>query len=574
MKNLYLFCFLGIAAMGKAQPYRVTLHQYAEPEYLNPITATNINSYPILYNIFGQLLEYHPQKLTLMPQTAAKRPVVTKVKSGAYNGGMSLSYEIRPEATWDNGDPITAYDYVFTLKVLFNPHIAASVPLSQYQFIDSIYIEENPRRFTIFSKTVNFLAESSTGELMILPEYRYDPQKSLRAYPLRRLIHPADKMELFREEPLAVFAEAFQQGNNPRNEAVVVEGSGPYKLNKWVPGKGILLERKENWWGDKIVNDSLFLAYPTQLYYKTIPYYDAAVMALVNGEIDMMHGIKPQTFAEMQKTPEIADKMQFFAPNQLAYHYIAFNLKNPKLADRNVREALAHLLDREDMIKNIFYGAAQIINSPVNPNKPHYNTNLKPLAFSPEMAASLLDKAGWKDSDKDGIRDKKIEGQKVQLSLEYKYNKGNNTRRDIGLVLQEQAQKVGIDIKLVEIEWMAFMDDLSKNKFEMYSMAWMQGHGLDDLRPIWHSESISNGGSNRFGFSSPKVDAAIESIENELEESNRIQQYRVVQEVISTEVPCIFLATPKQCIAANSKLLQVFPTILRPGYQERFFKVR
>lgn len=574
MKTILAFFFALFLLPSFAQKNsRLTLHEYSAPDHLNPLTATSNQSQHLLQHLYGSLLEYHPQTLTLRPQLALARPQIARPKSGTYAGGMSLAYEIRPEAVWDDGKPITGHDFVFTLKALLNPHLAAGVVRAQYAFIEEVEVDAaNPRRFTIYAREGHFLAESLTGELMILPEHIYDPQALLRPYPLQRLLHPADPQELLAETPLMDFADWLHACDQLGEDSLLVSGSGAYTPIKWLPGKEWTLERKANWWGDRLPQDTALHAYPQQLVYKIIPYYDAAVLSLVNKELDVMRGLKPQTFLELQKNRDFTKDYALYATDQLAYYSLAFNLQNPKLSDKRVREAIAHLFQRDELKKLAFQGLASTTNSPINPHKPHYNHQLADLPYSTENAAALLDKAGWKDSDKDGIRDKMVDGQKLSLRLQYKYNKGNTARLQIGLYLQQQAAAVGIQIELIEREWTELLADMQQRNYELCCLTWLQGHGLDDMRPVWHSSSDSPDGSNRTGFRSPAADKLIEAIEVEMDETKRLDLYRQLQTQLFQEYPCVFLFVPQECWTVHRRFSGVVPSYMRPSYQERYFR--
>ncbi len=82
----------------KAGDPNLVIHELSDPDRLNPISSTGAASRYIQYNIFSRLLEFNPETLELEPQLAAQRPEVKEVEEGPFKGGMSVTYEIRPEA--------------------------------------------------------------------------------------------------------------------------------------------------------------------------------------------------------------------------------------------------------------------------------------------------------------------------------------------------------------------------------------------------------------------------------------------------------------------------------------------
>lgn len=169
----------------------VTVHNLGDPAQLNPLTSSDASATYIQNNIFSKLLEYNPTSLKLEPQMALDLPEVKILESGPYAGGMSLTFTILPEATWDNEQPVLASDFEFTVKVIKNPRVNASNLRPYFDFIDQIEIDpNNPKKFTIYSRERYLLAESSAGELFVLPEYIYDPAKLMRKYSVAELDDP------------------------------------------------------------------------------------------------------------------------------------------------------------------------------------------------------------------------------------------------------------------------------------------------------------------------------------------------------------------------------------------------
>ena len=119
----------------------VTIHELDDPDGMNPLTSNAANSEYIQNNIFQKLLVYDPVSLELTPQLAVSRPVIEAIEEGPYAGGMSLRFEIDARAKWDNGTPITANDYVFTIKAIKNPKVNSAQLKPYLDFVDDIVID-------------------------------------------------------------------------------------------------------------------------------------------------------------------------------------------------------------------------------------------------------------------------------------------------------------------------------------------------------------------------------------------------------------------------------------------------
>ena len=555
---------------NKMKDPSVTVWELDDPDGLNPITSQGASATYIQNNIFSRLLEFHPEDLKLVPQLALKMPDVRELEEGPYAGGMSLKFEIRPEAKWDNGQAVTAYDYLFTVKAIKNPLVESGSRRPYYEFIDSIYISpDNEREFTIFSKQRYFIAEESAGDMHIMPEYVYDPEGLMKKVSLAEL-NEMDYEAANKNANLERFAKNF---NSPNFSKETVVGSGPYRFVEWSNGQHIILERKEDWWGNEAKNPML-VAYPTKIIHKVVNDPNTAITVARNEEIDVLHNIKPVKFKALKEDQEFQSLFELSSPPVFGYYYIGINLRNPKLKDKKLRQALSHIVNRQEIIDVLFEGLATETVGPINPQKDHYNDQIKPFSYDPERAKELLTEAGWTDSDNDGILDKRINGKLEKLSLEFKYNQGNDIRKNIGLLLQGEARALGIEIKIKSADFPVFVKDIQNRDFELICSAWAQGPNLDELKQAWHSSSDRNGGSNRIGFRNEECDRIIDSIRITLDPQKRKELYFRAQAIIHEEQPYLFLCVPSSCFAIHKRFADIETSPLRPGYRVSDFQLK
>ena len=559
---LLTICFfaqsLGLQAQNPSA--NVVVHLLSGPETLNPLTSTSSSASNIQSLLYASLLDYDAKTLELVPALALEKPKLSKNAQGK----TVLSYEIRPQAQWPNGQPVLASDYVFTLKALFNPLVQAAGTRPYYEFIEDIVVDaSNPRKFQIISREAYLFAEQSSGTLSVLPEYLLDPQGLLRPFSLKQFHEQTEAMA--NNDQIKAFAEFFN-AQGQADKIQTLEAAGPYRLESWQPRKEIVLVLRENWWGQKVLAPN-FQAYPPKITYLIEPEPSEALRLLREQRIDVMAGIRPDNFEAMHSDPVYMEHYQMFKPEQLAYQYIGLNLKNPKLADKNLRKALALLVNREEMIQILFKGDARKVNSPINPSKRFYNKQLPDLAFDPQAAQALLAASGWQDSDQDGVLDRMVNGKKEELRLTYTYNNSNYIRQEIGLLLQEEAEAIGIKIELEGLEWEPFLKKVRDRDFELMSLAWVQSPGLDDMKQIWHTSSIEQGGANYVGFGNAQSDALIDELRQTLDETRQQELYHQIQALIAEEQAYIFLFSPLDRLVIHKRFAKPFISTLRPGYQ-------
>jgi peptide/nickel transport system substrate-binding protein len=541
-----------------------------EPDGLNPVTSYTATASFIQENIFSKLLEYNKENQELEPVLALQRPIIKHLTEGEFKGGLSLEYEIRPEATWDNGSPITGHDYLFTIKAIKLKKISSA--LQPYlEFIKEIVVnKDNPKKFIIYTNEPYFKAEESSGsEIFILPEYHYDANFDLRQISITAL----DSSDNITDSALVAFANAFSDQKFKEYEDYIV-GSGPYQLVQWTGGsKPILrLERKKTWWGDQVENCTHLEAYPTSIVYKIIPDLGEAIEQLKKGELDIISAVPTAKFSKLSEDKKTKDLMELHATNQYAYHYIALNTKLSKFSDLRVRQAIAHAVDRKSLIKDAFNGYASLANGPVHPNKPYYNKDIPVLDFNLKKAAKLLKKAGWKDKDKNGIREKVINGETVELEFSILYNQGHSIRKAVASALKEALIKIGVNVIIEAQDFPTVLDNVQEKDFDSYTLGWVTPSGLDDLAQLWHSESGIEYGSNRTGFNSPECDQLIDQLKECLDPEERKKLYKEIQLLIIKEQHYVFLFIPNQLTIIRKGF--EYPKLVsqRPGFTARLFK--
>jgi peptide/nickel transport system substrate-binding protein len=577
IKNSALLVVSAVATMvlvscGGGEDKKVTgspdviVHELSDADMLNPTNYSDAGAGYILKNIFQSLMEIDFKTLELTPLIAESRPQIEKTPEG----GLRITYTIRPEAKWDNGQPITPQDVEFTLKVIKNPKVKNERIRPYYEFItDFVTYPEEPRKFTLVSKTVYILAEASSGDYSILPEYFYDPKGLMKSFTIKGLTLEQDK---YANDPkLAEFADDFNSEKRGR-EKEFISGSGAYKLEEWATGQRIVLTRKESWWGKEVKNGGdYFAANAPKITYQTINDQTTALVALKAGNLDVMRSIKSKDFATLPESDKFNENFNAHTPVQLAYTYIGLNIRKPQLSDKAVRQALAHLIDVDKQIKIIKYGQAQRVVGPIHPSKKdEYNSDIVAFDYNPEKAKQMLTDAGWKDTDADGVLDKVVNGQKVQMNLEFTYNSGNDERKSTALLLQEDARKVGININVVAQDWSVYLENLKNHKFDVFFGAWVQAPVPNDHKQIFHSESY-NDGSNYTGFGSAASDALIDSIRVELDDAKRAAMNKRFQVMLHDESPYIFMYAPTERIAIHKRFTNADPSMMRPGYWEAGF---
>jgi peptide/nickel transport system substrate-binding protein len=219
--------------------------------------------------------------------------------------------------------------------------------------------------------------------------------------------------------------------------------------------------------------------------------------------------------------------------------YIGFNMQDAATAKPQVREAIAHAIDRESIIRHVFGGAAQPAASVLLPSHWAGSAALSSPQFDPSRARALLAAAGY--------------GATHPLKLVYKTS-SDPFRIRLATILQSQLRDVGIDVALRSHDFGTFYGDIRAGRFQMYTLSWVGLKLPDIFRYAFHSESIPPGGANRGRLNDAALDAMIATAEAQTSPAAQAAGYRAVQDRLLTLLPIIPLWSEAVIAIARPRL--------------------
>ncbi|MCB0361172.1 MAG: peptide ABC transporter substrate-binding protein [Bdellovibrionales bacterium] len=437
--------------------------------------------------------------------------------------GMWYIFHLRKDAKWHDGKPVTAKDVRFSFSALADKDSKFDTAHIRPYFENierAQVIDEYTIKFTVKKKYFNnFKVLASGGFLRIVPQHIYgDPNK--------------------------------------KNSKVLV-GSGPYKLEKYDRGKSIVLERNPDWWGYREPRYAGQYKW-SRIQFRFIKEETAQLARLEKGEIDLLAQLSPEAY--MQKTNHepwgtkvIKRKVNHKGPR--SYGFVGWNFLNPLFKEKEVRTALAHLMNRQLMIDKFRFGLSLPATGPWYQQSPYADPDVKPIMFDREKASILLSQRGWKDEDKDGILEKTIDGKLVPFR--FTLMMASRDAEKYMTIYKEDLRKSGIHMEIKIVEWNGFVKALDERKFDAVSLGWSAGSVDNDPKQIWHSESSQSGGSNFISYNNPKVDKLIDEGRQELDREKRITIYKKIYRQIAEDAPYAFLFNNKSFLYAHSSKMQM-----------------
>lgn len=265
-----------------------------------------------------------------------------------------------------------------------------------------------------------------------------------------------------------------------------------------------------------------------------VPDPTVRVLKLVRGEIDLLQNDLP---AELISWLEARPEVDVAQSNGTNYSYIGFNLDDPVTGQSQVRQAVAHAIDRDAIIQYVLGNKARVAGAIFPAEHWAGNAKLGGAAYDPDRSIRLLEELGY--------------SRKEPLPLTYKTS-SDPLRIRLATVIQEQLGKVGFDVSIKSYDWGTFYGDIKAGRFQMYSLAWVGIHTPDIFRYVFHSGSIPPDGANRGRFRDPATDVLVESAEVETNPLVQAALYRQLQQHLAEQVPYVSLWYEDHVYAARA----------------------
>ncbi len=513
---------------------------------LNQIISTSDVSSRVFFgpnfSMIGEtLMQYDPKDWSFTkPSLAAAPPEISE-------DHLTYTYTLRNGVRWHDGQPLTVADFVFSAKAVMCPLVDGPALRSTVSDLVNVEAVEGSRiRYTLARP--NVMNTFFIGSIPVLPKHVYDPGGVLDVFSMKDILGPKASSDA----KLKKFAEDFN--SNPLNRSGY--GTGPYKFEKWESGKEASVVRNPDYWGAK--------PYLDRIVYRIIKENPPALTALKAGDVDFNPRLAAVQFAEQTSGPTFDNQFEKHTYDVPVYYFMVWNEAKPWFKDKRVRQAMTMLIDRDQIVKTMRYGLAKPIESLFNPSSPDYNPNVKPWPYDPKRAAELLDEAGWKDTNGDGVRDK--DG--IPFRFEFLGSSSSTFTDQLLPYLKESYRKAGIDMNERKLDFTIFVESLKDKKFDAAASAWASDL-VSDPYQILHSGSAQKRGSNYGSFRSPDADKLIEAARMEFDNEKRKQIYWKLSEIIHDEQPYTFLFWLVESGAYSKRFQGLTWTPARPGYDLR-----
>jgi peptide/nickel transport system substrate-binding protein len=469
------------------------------PDTLNPLLVESEAGRALVPLLFDSLLAHDPNSGQLIPHLAETWMVA--------GDGKSITFTLRTDALWHDGQPVVADDVAFTIEAALDPAL------------DSLYGPQLSHLVEVTAPDdatlVVELDEPDCPSLGVLGELPILPQ---------HLLANSDLSVASMDD--------------------VPVGSGPFVLVDWTPEGEVHLSRNDVYWGG--------VPYLEAWSYRPFTDVEDLQRAWAADQIDV-------AWMPPGRLPGLTDSSPSLKANQSVYHYLspeflflAFNNDHPVLSDSRVRLALSMAVDRQELLDQALDGMGELIAGTLPATHWAADPALSPPPYDPDSARQLLAEAGWTDSDGDGWLDR--DGKRLRLPI--RTNGGDQLREDVAILVAGYYRAIGIDASTELVSWGALVDDLFTHDFEAIVFGWPLQADPDQSRWWLSTENDVGIGYNFVSFADDMVDRLLQEAQTvpRCDVGRRAERYQQIQRLLTQERPYDFLLIPYATVLTRPDL--------------------
>lgn len=420
--------------------------------------------------------------------------------------GLTYEFELRQDVRWHDGVPFTADDVVFTFRLTGNPSFSGPPDLvGLWRQVQVEKLDDYHVRFRLEQPFTPFIDYTTLG---ILPAHLLQqvPPTALESSPFN--FHPI--------------------------------GTGPWKVEE-LSAAAAVLARNETYHGRHPLLERVELRF--------YPNSEAAFAAYEEGEIDGLARVLP---GMLQRARE-AETLNLYSARLAGYTLVFLNHEEDMFKDPRTRQALMWAIDRRGIIDEVLSGQGIVAHSPILPGSWAYDASVTQYDYDPGKARDLLEEAGWKDEDGDGVRER--EGQRLQFVL---HTNADPEREQVAQALVEAWAEVGVAATVRGVDDATLVrDQLRPRQFQAVLFAWRNLPSDPDPYPMWHSTQASEDGQNYGQVKDRHLDELIEQARRVADREERAILYAQFQRRFADTVPALLLYYPVYTYAVDERVREV-----------------
>lgn len=541
-------CNPAVLTANPNQPPQLVQAILSDPKTFNPVIAADATSSSVGRMIFDGLITENPLTGEIEPALAESWSIS--------EDNLKIIHTLRSDLKWSDGHPLTAEDVVFTYNQLYlNPNIPSGMR-------DTLKIGES-KSFPQVRKLNDLQVEFSLSE-PFAPFLGITGATILPAHILRKTIEQKD------QDGKLKFLSTWTVDTPPEE----IVASSAYRLKSYATNQRLVFEDNPYYWKKVVVDENI--PYIEQVVWEIVESTDTSLLQFRSGSLDSI-SVSPEYFSLLKKEEDKGNFEIYNGGPDYGTNYVVFNLNTgkrkgkPLVAPRksrwfnNVkfRQAVAYAINRPRMVKNIYRGLGQPQHSFISVQSPFADSSLQGYDYNPEKAKQLLQEAGFKYNQKNQLLDS--EGNRVSFTLNT--NAGNKIRETMGNQVEEDLEAIGMDVNFRTLNFNVLIGRLSGSlDWECIILGLTGGNEPNNGANVWFTDGNLHmfnqkpaPGQNPIEERTisdweKKIDQLFIKGARELDEDKRKAIYAEIQQLVSDNVPFIYLVNPKALGAVRNKI--------------------
>lgn len=496
------------AAVPGATGGQIPYGSAQEPTRVNTLTSNLVVDFEIAQMVYSFLVRVNDQ-LEFVPDLASEVPTVQN--GGISTDGKTVTFKLRPNVTWHDGQPLSAEDVKFTHELVLDPK-TQSRTLAGYSSVEQVQTPDpHTVVFTLKEPFPGFI--ETWAYTNILPKHLW-------------------------------------QGQDPNTTQLNRQpvGSGAFKLTEFTTGQRIVLERNPSYFKPGLPKVDAIV-------YRIVPDANTLLAQVQTGEVKLRFKYPTTQVPVIQNLPGVT----FMRTPALNDWRIWLNVRKPIFQDVRVRQALSYGIDRQGIIDTVYKGLLTPAYTYISPRVWAYNPNAPKYPFDQAKAKALLDEAGWTPGP-DGIRQK--DG--TPLAFEIWNITGEQERVQVLQIIQARWKEIGVDMTIKPTDASTlFGAAVPQTTFDAYYSFWLTGVDPVDRNTLYLSDSKAN----TTGYANPEMDQVLKQAASTVDQDQRKQLYFKAQDIEGRDQPILHLFWIEQFDTAQG-VLNVRPN---PSTQTNFW---
>ncbi len=521
-----------------------------DPKTFNPIIANDGTSFDVINRMFPDFIGVDSE--TVQYLGGAKGALVASWDIA--EDGVTYTFHLRDDMVWSDGVPITAHDVIYFLDAA----LSGETTSPRQQLIDSVvsYEAMDDHTLTIVFNEVTCTIIDTLGPVYPVPAH------------------------IFSE----VFGDSYaDMEENDYNLNPLVTGGETFVFSNFRPGEQTTLL------GNADYNEAeMGAVIPEGWIYKVVTDQVVQMEQFRAGELSFIASV-PQADRDDIRMRGQAGEFQIFETPAGTIRFLSLNTADPDnpqdgldedgslidqghhpiLGDVRVRQALNYGMDFNEINEGAFFGTGVPVASHVRPTDWSFPAGLEPYPFDAEKAMSLLDEAGFTDSDGDGVRECngcRYAEDGSPLALTVKTNAGNTSQEALYTLLQDQWEELGFDINLEFVEFGTLVDEFTAQTYDAIGVFWglstpANPDGITDI--FLPAADVVGAGYNTQSYSNPRLTELIETARTlpGCDVEARREMYGEAYQILRDESPWIWISTGNVLLAAQSNVENWAPRV-------------